>query len=253
MTNVLTAEDIEAGRRAVRAEQQRRYRKEHAEKYAEQRRRDRKAHPEKYAEQRRRYRQAHPERRAEEQRRYAKAHPEKKREARRRYWLAHPGKRAELRRRYRREHPEKHAESVRRYLERSREKRNARARERYKAHPEQRREKERRYHLANRARINARNQLYYVRRKRLMVSETMKRIYAAIPATYPKDVRDEIAGEMLLAVVEHRLRSTHIEARAPEFTRAYWRAHSPYETISLDAQLYAGGPTLGDRLVDPSA
>jgi hypothetical protein len=233
MTNVLTAEDIEARRRAVRAEQ---------------RRRDRKAHPEKYAEQRRRYRQAHPERRAEEQRRYVKAHPEKKREARRRYWLAHPGKRAELRQRYHNAHPERRAEVMRRYREKNREK----GREYHKAHAEHRRENARRYYQANRARLNARHHQRYVRRKRLLMSETMKRIYAAIPATYPKDVRDEIAGEMLLAIAARKLRRARIDTEAAKFIRAYWRANDHFKMISLDAQLYAGGPTLGDRLVDPN-
>lgn len=76
----------------------------------------------------------------------------------------------------------------------------------------------------------------------------MEAMRAAVPATYPRHVRDDIIGEMCLAVAERRLKPEGIVAATPDFARAYWRTHSPFETISLDASLFSGGPTLGERL-----
>ncbi len=100
---------------------------------------------------------------------------------------------------------------------------------------------------AERLRSNRRRSKRIIQRQRERgLMQTMK---AAVPATFPRHVRDDIVGEMCLALAEGRLKAESIVAAAPEFVRAYWRTHSPYETISLDAALFSGGPTLGERLL----
>jgi len=73
-------------------------------------------------------------------------------------------------------------------------------------------------------------------------------VSAAIPKSYPQYVRDDIAGEIFLALAERRLRRSQIVSRVKEFTTAYWRDNSPFATVSLDAPAYQGGPALVDLI-----
>jgi hypothetical protein len=98
-------------------------------------------------------------------------------------------------------------------------------------------------------RTQSRRHSRQVRRVREMA--LMELVRASIPPSYPPHVRDDIAGEMHLAIIEHRLRPSDVVARVGEFSRAYWRAHSRYETVSLDAEVYPGGPALIDTLAAP--
>lgn len=60
---------------------------------------------------------------------------------------------------------------------------------------------------------------------------------AALSDRMPRDVRDDIIGDILLAVVEGAIEVEGIAAAAPTFVRAYWRQRDPFRTVSLDATI----------------
>jgi hypothetical protein len=90
------------------------------------------------------------------------------------------------------------------------------------------------------------------RRKRRAEAELIALVHLAIPSSYPRDVRDDIAGEMYLALAERKLRRRDVADRVKEFISAYWKMHPRAGVVSLDAAAYPGGPTLIERLADPS-
>jgi hypothetical protein len=74
-------------------------------------------------------------------------------------------------------------------------------------------------------------------------------IAAAVPATLPPIVRDEVAAAMALAVQDGTLRPEQIHRRAKEFVAAYFRTYSEYGPASLDQKMFEDGPaTLGDKI-----
>lgn len=94
----------------------------------------------------------------------------------------------------------------------------------------------------------------YKRKKRRLEKEVIARVRSAIPASLPRDVRDDIGAAMLLEVARRqreRRPRLDIEAAAPDFIRAYWRENSQFGTVSLDAPLYPGGPARIDTIAAP--
>jgi len=78
-------------------------------------------------------------------------------------------------------------------------------------------------------------------------------VYAQISPSYPRNVRDDVAGEMLLALAGRKLRPADIASAAPKFIRAYWRANNQFTTLSLDAPATNDGRTFADFLVADAA
>ena len=76
----------------------------------------------------------------------------------------------------------------------------------------------------------------------------MVQLYRAVPGSLPGHVRDEVVGEMCLAISDRRLKQANIGREAPKFIRAYWKANSPYETVSLDTPIGDGATTYLDLL-----
>lgn len=71
----------------------------------------------------------------------------------------------------------------------------------------------------------------------------------AIPAHLDPVARDDIAQDMVLAVLEGDLTLTDLRARAQEFVRQHWKLFGTRRLISLDAPIAAGSKTtFGDRL-----
>jgi hypothetical protein len=81
-------------------------------------------------------------------------------------------------------------------------------------------------------------------------SQLIDRINAVVPRTLPRDMRDDIIGEMTLAVIEGRLKIEDVESRAAEFVRASFKAdHNRWGALSLDKPIFEDGTmTLGDTI-----
>lgn len=62
-----------------------------------------------------------------------------------------------------------------------------------------------------------------------------RQIMAAIPRVWPRHVRDDIAGEMCLAVLEGKILVTDIDKEVRKFMTVYNRVYETYRTTSLDA------------------
>jgi hypothetical protein len=78
----------------------------------------------------------------------------------------------------------------------------------------------------------------------------LDRINAAVPRHLPRDHRDDVIGEMALAVDEGRLDEADISRCVREFVNAgYRRDHDKCGPLSLDVPIFEdGGTTLGDRI-----
>lgn len=87
-------------------------------------------------------------------------------------------------------------------------------------------------------------------RLRASADDLLAAIRTAIPISYPRHVRDDIAGDMFLAVVAHKLRRKNIPSAAAGFVRAYWKANDPFLTVSIDAPIGDSGFTIGDTLTE---
>lgn len=69
-----------------------------------------------------------------------------------------------------------------------------------------------------------------------------ERASRAVPSTLPRDMRDDVIGEMVLAVLEGRLLPADVERRAAEFVRASFRAdHNKWGDVSLDWSPFSDG------------
>jgi hypothetical protein len=74
-------------------------------------------------------------------------------------------------------------------------------------------------------------------------------IRSAVPATLPRQIRDDVIGKMALEIVEGKLRPADIGRRVREYVTAQFREFSNFGRVSLDARLYDNGnATLLDRL-----
>jgi hypothetical protein len=82
------------------------------------------------------------------------------------------------------------------------------------------------------------------------VGSLLDRINAAVPRHLPRDHRDDVIGEMALAVYEGRVEEAEIERRVREFVNAgYRRDHDKFGPLSLDAPIFGdSATTLGDMV-----
>jgi hypothetical protein len=131
-----------------------------------------------------------------------------------------------------------------------------------------------RYYLENRERILAAKRALYAaepkevqvnreqrkwrRKKKKQDDVLMARIRAAVncaPGTrsawLPSDIREELVGEIGIAVATRKLKRRDIELRVVEFVRSHTRAARYYSTISLDAPIYEDGTSRLDMLQAP--
>lgn len=174
---------------------------------------------------------------------------EKRREAGRRYRAAHKDKVAASRKRWRDNRTEAQREAQRlshkRYMDRKRVSPDFRSAEAA-------------YMRLLRARRSGRDI-----DTRPPIGEELKRILgqnalyvaasAAVPAHYPQHVRDDVIGEIVLAVLEGFIDENEIAARAKDFVSSYWRQRDLWQTLSLDAPIPGHDKgTYIDRLVDPT-
>lgn len=77
--------------------------------------------------------------------------------------------------------------------------------------------------------------------ERFRTALTQNDIYAAInravPLRLPAHVRDDVLGEMVLAVLEGELDLDAVPAKAREYLRRYDRASERWKLVSLDAPI----------------
>jgi hypothetical protein len=74
--------------------------------------------------------------------------------------------------------------------------------------------------------------------------DVMARVIRALPPALSRDMRDDVAGEIVLAVLEGRLRLDEIERRAIEFVRASFKQdHNRWGMVSLDMPAHPDNPT----------
>ncbi|WP_210212368.1 hypothetical protein, partial [Mesorhizobium sp. M4B.F.Ca.ET.049.02.1.2] len=175
---------------------------------------------------------------------YRARNPEKVRLSRQRY-LAKPGTR------------ERQHAADKRYREKHRDALIARQAQYRLRYPEAAAASTKRYHDKNRAEINARHrEVYRLDRDKILAQQRaayarkrsilqanhspealMKAVYAAIPAALPKFIRDEVAGEMMLAVLEGKLQMDGIRRSVAEHLRRYNKVYDRFKFLSLDAPM----------------
>ncbi|AZO23883.1 hypothetical protein EJ070_26505 [Mesorhizobium sp. M1E.F.Ca.ET.045.02.1.1] len=186
------------------------------------------------------------------------------------YRARNPEKVRERNRAYRAQNPDKERErnkiNQRAYVAKHRDEINARKRQGYgdKDRAAQRRYREKhredvkvrlaRYRRENREKLLAYNRRYYleVHRERLLAKRLrlisvstanhspeglMRAVNAAISPALPRFIKDEIAGEMMLAVLEGTLLLDQIRAKVQEYLRRYNRDYDTFKVLSLDAPI----------------
>ena len=89
--------------------------------------------------------------------------------------------------------------------------------------------------------------------RQLSQNELYRAVMNAIPAGTNDMARDDIAADMMVAVLEGTLALGDLKARAKEFRRKHWKLFGSAGFVSIDAPL-RGHPTktLGDLLVGDS-
>ena len=86
-------------------------------------------------------------------------------------------------------------------------------------------------------------------RARLSENALYSAVRSAIPEHLNPIARDDIAADMMLAVLEGQLDLGDLKSRAKEFTRQHWKMFGTIGVISLDAPAGHGSKvTIGDRL-----
>ncbi|MGJ5136863.1 hypothetical protein ACQR1V_02655 [Bradyrhizobium oligotrophicum] len=85
---------------------------------------------------------------------------------------------------------------------------------------------------------------------RFPLNSLLDRINRAVPRHLARDHRDDVIGEIALAIYEGRLNEIEIERRVGEFVNAsYRRDHDRFGPLSLDVPLHESGPaTLIDTI-----
>lgn len=74
-------------------------------------------------------------------------------------------------------------------------------------------------------------------------------VMAALPAHLPPIARDDVAADMMLAVLDGQLELGDLESRAKEFVRRHWKMFGTFRVVSLDAPAGpTGNATIGDFL-----
>ena len=83
--------------------------------------------------------------------------------------------------------------------------------------------------------------------------DIMKTVYAALPIGLPSFIRDEVAGDILLAVYEGQFVAADVGRKTTEFLRRYYRKFdSKYKFVSLDAPVGVEGRPLHEILAAPA-
>jgi hypothetical protein len=82
------------------------------------------------------------------------------------------------------------------------------------------------------------------------IGSLLDRINAVVPRHLTRDHRDDVVGEMALAIYDGELEEADIERRVREFVNAgYRREHDKFGLLSLDVPIFEDGTTtLGDRV-----
>lgn len=76
-------------------------------------------------------------------------------------------------------------------------------------------------------------------------------VMAVVPAHLSPTARDDIAADMMLAVLEGDLAISDLQARRKEFERAHWKMFGTIGRISIDAPCHDDSSiTIGDRYSD---
>ena len=85
--------------------------------------------------------------------------------------------------------------------------------------------------------------------KMLSHNAIYRAVKAVVPASLPPITRDDVIGDMVLAVLEGDLAMNDLKARAKTFVKEHWRMFGTLRDVSFDAQLFSDGrSTLGDRV-----
>ena len=83
-----------------------------------------------------------------------------------------------------------------------------------------------------------------LKRRRVTIDPICTAAEDAIPRSYPRDVRDDIKSEIVLAVLEGRVKLDQIAKQAKRFITGYWRGRPDYHAQSFDARIGANGGRL---------
>jgi hypothetical protein len=147
-----------------------------------------------------------------------------------------------------------HPDSQRLWREGHREHVRAYKKEWKQKNPEKHREARRRYKKKHSEQVNASNRRRLHRLRSIgVISQSpdaiLKRVYASLPSGLPNFIRDDVAGEMLLAALEGKLLVENIARSVGEFTKKYNRQFDTFKTISLDAPIAGTGLRRIDLLV----
>jgi hypothetical protein len=157
-------------------------------------------------------------------------------------------KREELRR-WKQQNPDKVREQRRRSYEKNRDKRRAYARKwareyskrRLAEHPEETRAKWRaQYHRRRQAdpkAARARWRQQYVKKRRREGQRIYSAAAAAVPASLPRHVRDDVVAALVLGVIERRYTVESLPAQAKREIAAHSRQFDHFKTLSLDAPI----------------
>lgn len=150
--------------------------------------------------------------------------------------------RAAYDKKYRQEHREAHYAYMARYRLLYPEKISAYTARYNEEHREERKAKWKLYYLRNVEQIRERRRLVRVSERSVRQANhspemLMRAVYAAIPPTLPKFIRDEVAGEMMLAVLEGALLMDNIRRSVAEHLRRYNKGYETFKLLSLDAPI----------------
>jgi hypothetical protein len=99
-----------------------------------------------------------------------------------------------------------------------------------------------------RAQWRANTRRYKAKKSRERGQDLLAATLACLPRALPGHMRDDIASEMMLAVLSRKISREALAAEAPSFIRVYWKANSRFDTMSLDAPIGQGTLTLTDVL-----
>lgn len=80
--------------------------------------------------------------------------------------------------------------------------------------------------------------------RQLSQNELYSAVMAAVPAHLNPIARDDIAADMMLAVLEGQIEVVDLKARAKDFVKQHWKLFGAIGVISMDAPMGADGVTL---------
>lgn len=84
-------------------------------------------------------------------------------------------------------------------------------------------------------------------REQLSQNALYAAVMAALPVHLPPIAREDVASDMMLAVLDGQLELGDLQSRAKEFVRRHWKMFGTFRDISLDAPAGPiGNATIGD-------